>query len=231
VHECTRAPLTCRRARKGPALALALALRGRTQRKSGGEMFLRRSSAYRVMLMPQVGCHCWCFPDCWCCAWCAAVRQGPRSQPGLLPARAVLAFAVNGARLPRRPGVSWLFLPGSAVRAGGAALPTPSYGHSPQPVPTGMGSGQSGDITSPERLAGVTSPPFRCSQIRLGWQQYAPGGDWAISRCNQILTKLARLPATPTRKTGGCHRATGCDSLVTWRVIKTPAQRPTSVGR
>ena len=37
--------------------------------------------------------------------------------------------------------------------------------------------------------------------------------------------------ASPGRGNGGCHRATGCDSLVTWRVTRTPARRPTSAGR
>ena len=56
-------------------------------------------------------------------------------------------------------------------------------------VPAWSGSCQSWDITSPKRLAGVTSPPFRCSQIRLGTQRYAPGANpGQYPRCNQILT-------------------------------------------
>lgn len=181
--------------------------------------------------MPQVGGHRWCFRGFGCCARCAAVRQGPRSRRGLLPARAVLALAVNGARLPRRPCVSLHVLPGSAVRAATAALPAFSYGHSPLPAPTGTGSGQSGDITSPERLAGVTSPPFRCSQYRLVPQQYAPRKPGQYHGVIKSLRNWQVCQASPERGNGGCHRATGCDSLVTWRVTKTPARRPTSVGR
>ena len=164
VHECSRVSLTCRSAREALRLHLHSVA---DQRKSGGGMFLRRSSPYLVVLMPQVGCHRWYFRGFGCCARCAAVRQGPRSRPGLLPARAIPALAVNGARPPRRSFVSLLVLPGSAVRAAAAALPA---------LPYRLGTCQSGDITSPERLAGVTSPPFRCSQIRLGSQQYAPSG-------------------------------------------------------
>jgi len=142
----------------------------RWQRKSGGGMFILRRSSPCILLMPQVGCHRRCFPGCWCCARCAAVRQGPRSRPGLLPARAVPALAVNGARLPRRSFVSLLVLPGSAVRAAAAALHAswPCCTSPLLPGPEWLWSCQSGDITSPKRLAGTASPPFRCSQRPLG---------------------------------------------------------------
>jgi hypothetical protein len=75
----------------------------------------------------------------------------------------VLAVAVSGARLARRPCVSLLVLPGSAVRAAVAARPAFwPYRRSPLLVPAWSGAGQSSGITSPKRLAGaaITSLPL-----------------------------------------------------------------------
>jgi hypothetical protein len=113
--------------------------------------------------MPQVSCHRWCFRGCGCCALCAAVRQGPRSRPGLLRARAVPAVAVSGARPPRRLCVSLLVLPGSAGSAAVAARPAFwAYGPSPLPFPGWSDACQSSGITSPRRFAGaaITSLPL-----------------------------------------------------------------------
>jgi len=155
------------------------------KRERAAEGFLRRSSPC-VVLMPPVGGHRWRFPGCGCCGQCAAVRLGSRSLPGLQCVPAVPALAVSGARLPRRPCGSVLVLPGSA--AGAAVAESRACRpccHSPSSVPAWPWFCQSWGITSPKRLAGVTSPPFRCSQIRLGTQRYAPGGIPAISRCNK----------------------------------------------
>jgi hypothetical protein len=140
------------------------------------------------------------------CVRCAAVRQVPRSRPGLLPARAVPALAVSGARLPRRSFVSLLVLPGSAVRAAVAELRASwHYWASPLPGPWWPGSCQSWDITSPKRLAGTAA-----RKSRWGRQNKRPPQTGAISRCNQILTKLASLPAAPER---AGWRLTSCDRL------------------
>ena len=131
-------------------------------RKSGGGLVLRRSSPC-VVLMPQVACHCWCFPGCGCCARCAAVRQGPRSLPGLQCVRVGLAVVESGARLPRRPCGSVLVPPGSAAGAAGAAPDASLPGwHSPSSALAWPGCCRSWDITSPRRLAGVdiTSVPL-----------------------------------------------------------------------
>lgn len=157
--------------------------------KSGGGPGLHRSSS-AVLLMSQVGCHRWCFPGCGCCARCAAVRRGPRSLPGPRCVRAVLAVAVSGARLARRPCGSARVLPGSAAGAAGAAPDACRPGwHSPSSALAWPGSCRSWDITSPRRLAGVdiTSVPLLA---KTGWERNdthraQPG---AISRCNQILT-------------------------------------------
>ena len=212
-------PLTCRRAR---GRALALALRGRTQRKSGGEMF-RRSSPYLVVLMPPAGCHRWCFPGC-VAAQCAAVRQGPRSRPGLLPSRAVPALAVNSARLPA---------PALRIADLSSGLSGPRGGRRTLPAsPCRLGTCQSGDITSPERLAGVTSPPFPLLANPAGVATIRTARK--ARQYHGVIKSLRNwqdCQAPPGWENDGCHRATGCDSLVTCRVIKTPARRPTSPGR
>jgi hypothetical protein len=115
------------------------------------------------VLMPQVGCHRWCFRGCGCCARCAAVRQGLRSLPGLQCVPAGPALVVSGARLVRRPCGSVLVLPGSAAGAAGAAPAACRPGwHSPSSALAWSGSCQSWGITSPRRLAGVdiTSVPL-----------------------------------------------------------------------
>jgi hypothetical protein len=162
---------------------------------------LRRSSPY-VVLMPHVRRHRRCFPGCGYCAWCAAVRQGPRSRPGLLPARVVPAVAVNGARLPRRSFVSLLVLPGSAVRAAAAALHAswPCCTSPLLPGPRWSGSCQSGDITLPNDSQERHRLPSAARKSRWGGQNKRPPLPGAISRCNQILTKLASLPAAPERE-------------------------------
>jgi hypothetical protein len=124
--------------------------------------FRRRSSPCMV-LMPQDGCHSWCFRGYQCCARCAAVRQGLRSLPGLQCVRAGLALVVSGARLPRRPCGSVLVPPGSAAGAAGAAPDACRPGwHSPSSALAWAESCRSWDITSPRRLAGVdiTSVPL-----------------------------------------------------------------------
>lgn len=178
MHGARVCVLTCRHAR-GLHLHSALAVTGSHgharklagTRKSGGRQVFRRSSPC-VVLMPPAGCHRWCFPGC----RCAAVRLGRRSLPGLQCVPAVPALAVRGARLARRPCGSVLVLPGSAAGAAVAASRAcRPCRHSPSSVLAWPGSCQSWGITSPKRLAGVPSPPFRCSQIRLGTQRYAPG--------------------------------------------------------
>lgn len=158
------------------------------QMSGGGKSLLRRSPSCRYF-MPQDSFRCLLLPGCACRAYRAAAWRGPLSPRDLLSALAVLAVVVSGALLPRPPGGFWLVLPCSAVRAAVAAFPAVvPYRPSPLPIPAWSRSGQSWDITSPERLAGWQSPPFHCSKYVGDRQHKQPGQRTAISRCNQILT-------------------------------------------
>ena len=98
----------------------------------------------------------------------------------------------------------------SGRRGGRRVSCLPARRHSPSSVPAWSGSCQSWGITSPKRLAGVTSPPFRCGQIRLGTQRYATGSRWVIvPRCSPADSRVA-----PLRVAGGSG-GSGVDSIRT----------------
>jgi hypothetical protein len=178
-------------------------------------VFLRRSSPYLVVLMPHVRRHRRCFPGYWCCARRAArssaartaiaagssTRSGSpcRSRERRASSAPVLRIAarssgLSGPRGGRRTSRLLALLHLTSASGSGMAGVVSVRGHH---LP-------SNDSQERHRL------PSAARKDHWGRQNKRPPLPGSISRCNQILTKLASLPAAPKREG---WRLTSCDRL------------------